>query len=449
MQRRGAWTAVWAPISLALCAAEVEKEGMTAGLKDCIIEDIGFEELKSIISDFRPDLVVINTATPSIDSDLSTAGVVKEIDSRIVTAAIGIHVTALPEDCLKDFPDLDFVVRGEPEEIVRELALALRDKRPAEEVAGLSFLRQGKIVHNPEQPFIEPLDNLPFPAWHLVDIKRYTMPFTGKPFLLVATSRGCPYRCTFCADKTFYGTRLRLKSPGRVVDEMEWVGKEFGIRDFLFWSESFTIKKEFAYGVSKELIKRGLKINWVCNSRVDNVDLELLRTMKKAGCWLIGYGIESGNQAVLDSVHKGCRLEDAKKAVRLTQAAGIGAAGHIVLGFPGETKETIEQTIRFAIELDLDFAQFYCAVPFPGSKLCAQVRQKGWINTDDWSRFEQNFSVLDTPQLKAEEVMRLRRLAFRRYYLRPRAVYKTLKRIRNLRQFFNFLAMLKDFVTWI
>jgi radical SAM superfamily enzyme YgiQ (UPF0313 family) len=445
MQRAGAWTAVWTPISLATCAAVLRQRGHQVRLRDCIVESVGFDRLAHIIAAFGPDLLVFNAVTPSIISDLSTARLAKSLDPAILCAAIGIHGTALPRETLELEPALDLVVRGEPEMTVAELA----EGGDISAVAGVSWRADGALTHNPDRSFVQDLDQLPFPAWDLIQTDLYRMPFSGERFLLLGTGRGCPYRCTFCADRTYYGNRLRLRSPTSVADEIERNIRDFGIRDFLFWSESFTLSRRFACAVAEEIVRRRIEVRWVCNSRVDHVDRELLELFRRAGCWMIGYGIESGVQRILDSVRKGVTVEQARAAVAASHAAGLQVTGHCVLGFPGETRADILQTIRFARELDLDFAQFYCAVPFPGSELYDEARAAGWITTDHWSRFEQNFSVLTTPQLTAQEVMELRRAAYRRFYLRPNLIARTLKRTQSLQQFGRLAGAVKDFLTWV
>jgi len=449
MQRKGAWTAVWAPVSLATIAAVLENEGFEVKLDDCIVNEIDFLQLQQKLKQFKPDLVVINTATPSIVTDLKVASLAKKANKNCLTVAFGIHVTALPEESLKMEPALDCVVRGEPEITLKDIALAIRKKRGLEKIKGISYRKGKKIIHNPDRPPLENLDELPFPAWQHIKINCHLMPFKNVPFLLVATGRGCPYQCNFCADKTFYGRKLRLRSPKKVVDEIEWIGKKFGVKDFLFWSESFTINRQFAKSVAEEIIRRRLKVYWVCNSRVDTVDYQLLKKFAQAGCWMIGYGIESGSQEILNKMKKGTTIKQAKKAVRDAHQAGLEVTGHCVIGYPGETKKEIEKTIKFAKNLGLDFVQFYCAVPFPGSELFDLAKKENWITSDDWGFFEQNFSVLTTPNLKAEEVMKLRRQAFNSFYLRPKIIWQTIKRIRSLGDLKQFFWMAKDFITWI
>lgn len=449
MQRAGAWTAIWSPISLATIGAVLRENGFEVKIIDAIVECVNFEALETIVKNYQPRITIINAATPSIESDLSTCRIIKRIDSKITTAIIGIHGTALAGECLAMQPDLDCVIRGEPEMTALELCCAVRDSKALNGVTGLSFRKQQQPIDNPDRAYIENLDTLPFPAWDLVERDKYRMPFTRKKFLLAATSRGCPYQCVFCADKAYYGTKLRLRSPKRIVDELEWIGQQFQIKDFLFWSESFTINLDFAKAVADEIFQRKLGIQWVCNSRVDNVDEELLQKIKRAGCWMIGFGIESGNQAVLDSVKKGIHIQDTIRAIELSKRAGLEVTAHCVLGFPADTKETILQTIEFVKKLALDYAQFYCAVPFPGSELYKLAQENNWICSADWRRFEQNFSVLNTPRLRAEEIMRIRNFAYRSFYFRPKIIGNVLRRIKTPVQFFQLLKGVVDFFDWI
>ncbi len=458
MQRKGAWTAVWSPLSLALCAAVLEQDEIEVRILDYTVKEGTPEQLMSQINSLKPDLVVLNVTTPSIEDDLKMVNMIKQACPETKTAILGIHPTALPNECFNACKELDYIIRREPEFTLRELCRAIAFDSGGDacvtpiinlhDIEGISFRDGDKIIHNLPRPWLD-MDDLPFPAWHLVDMNDYIMPFHNVPFLLVATSRGCPYPCTFCADSTYYGRSLRRRSPERLVDELQWAGKKFGIHEFLFWAESFTLDRSFVMAVCDEIIKRQLSISWVCNSRVDHVDMELLQAIKKAGCWMIGYGIESGNQAVLDSVKKGTTVEQIKKAVELSHQAGLEVSGHCVLGLPSDTIQTIKQTIDFTISLDLDFVQFYCAVPFPGSSMYKQACQNHWINTTDWSMFEQNFSCLDYPHLTAKEIMNLRRRAYRKFYLRPRMIFKVLKRLKKLSDFRVFFQMIREFMTWV
>lgn len=449
MQREGAWTAVWSPVSLATIGAILEKEDFEVRLNDCIVEDIDFNKLDEIIRNFKPSLIICNTATPSIKSDLKVASLAKSINPEIKIAFFGIQVTALPDDCFKIESQIDFIIRGEPEITALELALSFKNNKPYEGIDGLSYQKEDRIIHNKERKPIQDLDSLPFPAWNLVKIGKYRLPFSGRPFLLITTGRGCPYHCNFCAAGTYYGKGLRLPSVKRVVDELAWVQNKFKVRDFLFWSESFTINKNFAEGVCDEILKRGLKIKFVCNSRVTGIDRELMLKLKEAGCWMIGYGVESASQEILDRANKQVRVENIKEAVRWAKEAGLEVTAHIILGLPGETIENIKKTVQLCIDLDIDFMQVYCAVPFPGSKLYQEAQKNGWIKETEWASFEQNFSVMDLPTISHWEVIKWRSWAFRKFYFRPKMIFRTLKRIKGFNELKYFFWMIKEFRTWI
>ncbi len=448
MQRTDAWTTVWSPVSLATVAAVLRDEGFEVRIRDGSVEDISGEDVSREVRDWQPSLVVINTATTSIDQDIAVAALVKDAAPACRTLVMGIHPSTLPDECFAINDRLDIIVRGEPEYSIRDAAAAISEDRSLEGIPGLSYRRDGIVHHNERRPFIEDLDELPFPAWDLVDTGRYRLPFTGKRYLLVASARGCPYACTFCASKAYYGARVRKRSPARIVDEISWIRDSFGIRDFLFWAESFTNDQDYAIATAREMIDRNLDVSWVCNSRVDTVSPEFLRTIKEAGCWMIGFGIESGSQEILDAVKKKTTITDVVTAVRMAHEGGLEVTGHCILGLPGETEESLQMTIDLARFLRLDYAQFYCAVAFPGSELYEQSIENGWLGETDWKYFEQNTSILSTPSLSTEQVMAARDRAYLSFYRQPHVVMKTLGKIKSTGDIGALARMAKDFLHW-
>jgi len=449
MIRKSAWTFTFPPISLASCVAVLRERGFGVKITDCIAEGINFSILSEEIKKYNPDLVILNTATPSIVSDIKVADSIKKIDPIIKVGVIGIHPSSLPNETFGISKSLDYIIRGEPEFTIRDLALALDNNQPLSKVEGISYRINGQIFHNSSRELIKDLDSLPFPAWDLIDINNYKIPFTNSPFLLIVPSKGCPYKCIFCNAKTYYGDKIRLRSPRKVADEIEWAKTNFKVEDFHFWTESLTLQKNFALSVADEILKRNLKIRWTCSSRVDNIDLELLEKMKKAGCWMIGFGIESGDQIILDNAKKGITLEQSKNAVKLAQKAGLEVSIQCIIGLPGETNKTALKTISFAKSLNADYAQFYCAVPFPGSDLYQIAKEKRWLSTNEWFKFDQSQSVLNLENFKAEEAMQLRRKAYFRYYINPKQIFRTLKKIKNVTELKDFLYMIKHFLSWI
>lgn len=450
MQRQEAWGTSWAPLSLAIIAAILRDAGFIVSLKDCSNDGISLQRLRRIIQDFRPNLVIVNTSTPSISDDLKVANLTKEIDKKIKTAFFGIHVTALSEEVFKENSNVEFIVQGEPEYTSRDLALAIRDGHPISEVKGLIYRVDKEIIHNEKRPFIENLDELPYPAWDLVNIDRYRVPIINRPFLLVLIGRGCHYSCKFCAAGVFYGKRSRLRSWQRIVDEIKYVRKKYNVNDFLFWSENSISQRQHMYEISQGLAKEVPGIKWVCNGRVDIVDEELLEAMKKAGCWMIGYGVESGTQRILDLMKKNITIRDVEKAIELTKKVGIEVTAHVIMGYPEETKGDILNTMKLLKKLDPDYIQAYCCVPFPGSPLYDESKKFGWLKPSDWSRFEQNFSVINTPNLSAQEVMTLRKKMIKNFYLDPRKILKIFLKLRSPQEIVSFFSFAKRYFTsWV
>lgn len=449
MQKEGVWTTTWPPISLTQTAAILRQHGHDVRVNDCSVEGIGLPKLERILKEHPPRLLVMNTSTPTLNFDMTLPPLIKKILPGTTIAAFGIHAGSLPDETLRMADELDFIVRGEPELTIAELADTLERKADFSNVSGLSFRRNGALVHVPDRAFIKDLNEMPYPAWDLVNLDNYKLPFSGRRFLMVTTARGCPYDCIYCVAQSYYGRKIRMRKPERIVDELEILRDQYGINDFFFWSESFTIVKAAIKELCREIMRRGLNVRWVCNSRVDNVDLELLELMKEAGCWMISYGIESGEQAILDTIKKDITVEQVQNAIRMTRQVGFQIAGHFVLGLPGETRVTMRKTYDFACSLDLDYAQFYCASPWPGSEFYRLAKSQGWLASQNWDDYEQDHSVTNYPGLSANEITSFRNWATRRFYLRPRILWRTVKRMKSPEELLNFLRMLRAFLTWV
>lgn len=435
-QEKGVWTTLWPPITLATAGAMLEERGHKVEILDCAAQGIDLAGLLGRIEQKRYALVTWSTATPSIKSDLALANDIKEIESGVRTAAIGTHVTALATECLGATHGLDYVIRGEPEESIVALVEGLGNGVPLKNVKGVSYKDQrGQVFHNPPRPFIQDLDSLPFPAWHLIDIDKYRLPLRNERFLMLSPVRGCPYPCTFCTAQTYYGKRLRRKSVPRTVEEIEYLVGRFGIKQFFIWADTFTADQDYVIRFCQAIQARDLKIGWTCNSRVDTVDRPLLEAMSGAGCWMISYGIESGSQRVLDTTKKKTTTHQSRAAVRMAKEAGIKVAGHFVLGLPGDSEETLKETIDFSLHLDIDIAQFYCAVPFPGSRLYELAKEGGWIVGKEFEEFRQDNAVMNLPGLRPSTLNSYRRRGFRRFYMNPA-------------RFFRMLPMMKATGIW-
>lgn len=293
---------------------------------------------------------------------------------------------------------------------------------------------EGNVVSSGNAGFISDLDVLPFPARDLLPNEKYKMPFFGRePFATVISSRGCPYGCSFCRAGVSWGKRVRTRSVPSVIEEIRQLRDRYKMRNIVFMTDSFTFDRDWVLQLCEAMTQQTPEIRWICNSRVDAVDEEILTAMKRAGCLLISYGLESGSQTILDSCHKGISLDDSKRAVALTRQAGIISFGYFILGLPEETWETVHETIDFALEVEPDYALFHIATPFPGTRLYDEALEKGLLLNQDWRLCdEESAGILRTVALSADDLAQARRMAMRRFYLRPRILARELSRTASL-----------------
>ena len=450
-QRLNSFQYVMVPISLPMVAGALESEGHQVRILDCIAEDVDIAGMTKVLAEDQPGFVLFNMSTATSASDLQVITMAREASKAHFTV-IGNHATSLPDEVLKGSA-LDSVIRREPELTARDLVDAVEKKRDLSTVLGVSFKGLGgEAHHNPDRPFNENLDDLPFAARHLLQNAKYTLPVINEPYTLIITSRGCPHNCIYCTAFQYYGKKLRLRSAANVVDEMEECLVKHRVRNFTMWSDTFNQSRPFVMDVCAEIKRRGLekKIRWMANSRVDHVDPEVLREMKSSGCIGVSYGVESGVDEILINMKKGADADQARVAVRQTKEAGIEVLTHIIFGLPGETPETIERTIQYVKELDPDYAQFYCAIPFPKTELEALGKKEGWITTGDYSKYELNQPILALPTLTMDQLQAARSRAYRAFYLRPSYILKRLRKIRSFRDFWMNSRQGWDFISnWI
>jgi len=446
MQKASSWATVWPPISLALLGTVAEKWGPVC-LVDGDVESLTMDKLLADMRAFAPELVVVNTGFPSIDSDMEIAKRIKETFPETLVLAFGVYFTMLEREAAQNYPFLDLCIVGEPETTFNELLGSLNEKEPAlNRIQGLIYRDGNDFQINPSRPLLEDLDSLPLLDRGLLKNERYRLPHNNKPFTLINTARGCPYPCTYCIVNTYYGRKVRRRSLHRILQEIRICREKFGIQEFLFWEEVFSLDKTFVHEFCQALIDNRWDIRWAATTRVTALDGETLALMRRAGCYLVGLGIESGCQSILDRARKKQTLEDIRRAVVLARHAKIQTMGHFIFGLPGETKETAEQTIRFMLDLDLDYMQCYCAVPYPKTELGELAKTRGWICSEKWSDYDfGGNSILHTDTLSREDVNYFRRKAFRRFYFRPGYIFKKVFRDISLRQ----MLRLANFGDWM
>ncbi|MCK4352413.1 radical SAM protein [candidate division WOR-3 bacterium] len=433
------------PMWLAYATGVLEKEGFSVKLVDAPANGLEINDVIEIVKDFKPSLIVIDTSTPSIYNDIKIAEKLKDIqltthNSQLTTVLVGPHVSATADETLKLSSQIDIVCKGEYDYTIREIARkiknhpALMHKCGVDNIKGISWQKDGKIIHNPDRPFIENLDEIPFVSKvykkHL-DYTKYFYAHSQYPIVTVVGGRGCPHKCVYCVyPQTFSGRKLRYRSIKNVVDEMEYITKEFkGVREIMFEDDTLTVNRARCKEFCKELLSKNLKIRWSCNSRAD-VDFETLKLMNLAGCRLFCVGFESGNQQILDNMKKGIKLETMRQFVKDTKKVGILIHGCFLVGNPGETKETMAQTLKFAKELNPDTAQFFPIMVYPGTELYKWTKEKNYLATEDYSKWLTpeglHNCVVNLPNLSSKEMVEFCARARKEFYMRPSYITKKL-----------------------
>lgn len=405
------------PLGLAYVAAAVRKEGYDVSIIDSTALDISHHKLGEILQREDPDVIGVTSTTPTIYDAMKTVTIAKEVCPDSITVMGGCHITSLPEETMAECGSLDIGVIGEGEATIVDLLKAYEAKKPFSEVDGIVYRKEDRIIRTRPRRLIENLDEIPFPARDLLPLDRYTVLGERHRLGNILTSRGCPFRCIFCSSSQFYGRRFRARSPKNVVDEIEELIGKYKISSFEIVDDTFTVDRKRAMAIAEEIIRRGLKIWWACGSRVDLVTKELLQLLKRAGCGLIYYGIESGSERILGFLKKGITLEQAKCAIRWAKEVGMEVVGSFIIGTPGETKEDVMKTIKFAKESGIDFAQFTAMTPYPGTEVFEVAKKEGLLTTNDWSRYTTISPVMRTKELTVEEITQLVGLAYRKFYL--------------------------------
>jgi anaerobic magnesium-protoporphyrin IX monomethyl ester cyclase len=405
------------PLGLGYLAAVLEKNQYEVDVIDCQALRCSFDEFRSEISKRQPDIVGMTSTTLTYKSALRIAKIVREVCPNCLILLGGPHASFWDDKALQECPSLDIIVRKEGENTLLELVRAVESENDYRDLIGITCRKNGEIVKNPDRAYIENLDVLPFPAHHLWPIDRLRK--YGSVIFPVVTSRGCVYWCDFCTAVRMFGRRYRMRSPKNVVDELEFLRHTFGAHMFTFYDDAFTVDQKRAGEICDEIKNRKLKIEWDCETRVDMVTKDLLANMKQAGCIAVWFGVESGSQPVLDAMRKGISPAQTAKAFKWAKEVGLLTVANVVLGFPGETKETIWETIKFVERLSPNDVGYYIATPYPGTPLYETVKANGRLKVTDFDRYDTATPLYEIPGLSAQELRDIREKAFQRFYLRP------------------------------
>jgi len=418
------------PTDLMYLASIAENEGFIAKIADYSLGGNFINDLR----EFNPDYVLANVATPTFHEDINSLKIAKEILPNVITIAKGAPFLTYNTNAIYECKFIDYVLVGESEFVLKDLLSGVE----LSQIQGLCY-REGYVAkYNGRSQFIKNLDELPFPARHLVDNNLYRRPDNNKVQAVIKVSRGCPYHCFFCMATPVSGPYVRTRSPENILEEIKICVEKYNITNFLFWSDIFNQDKNWVKDLCNKIIDSGLKITWSSNTRADTADEETVKLMYKAGCRLVSIGVESGSQYILNKIGKHITLDDVRKTVRLFKKHKIKIYNYFVIGLPWDDEDTIEQTIKFAIELDSNFVNFYTATPLPGTKFSDYVNQEHLAEKDFSFQNAYYSPTVKTHYLSKERVFELHKSAVKRFYLRFGFIFKTLLSIKSFSDLKNY-----------
>ncbi|MFZ5801201.1 MAG: B12-binding domain-containing radical SAM protein [Candidatus Omnitrophota bacterium] len=430
------------PLGIGYVAAVLEPAGHTVKIIDAPVFDYDYDDLVRETQDFSPDLIGISIMTPTAPYGSELAKHLKQKFPLVPIVMGGAHPTIFPEETIDMGSQVDIVVCGEGEYVMLDLVRCLEQGRPIDEVRGIYFKRDGRVINTGPAPEIQSLDKIPFPARHLYVMSQYAPePFESQrlPSTNIIVSRGCTYaRCTFCYRSGKLKRRYRTQSPQRSIEEIKTLVRDYKVRELVFYDDDLFSNKKWMREFLDLLEKEKLDIVWSIRGRSNTTDYELLKKARQLGCWNIEYGFESGNQDLLDNIRKGITLEQSRRVAKWANELGIDVVGTFMLALPGETPAKARQTIDFAIELDCAYAAFIPTHPFIGTALYEDCQKVGRLVDDLYAenmagtRFLPKISYIPDGYKSAGEVARMCQYAYRKFYFRPRFIWKHLKKIKSM-----------------
>jgi anaerobic magnesium-protoporphyrin IX monomethyl ester cyclase len=451
--RRTRENMVWPQVSLAQMAALLHPV-YSLKIIDANAERMGWPEFTRLLDEYQPKYYFSQLTGPTLENDMYGVFLAKARGAK--TIVFGTHITPIPQETLRPYPALDFGLVGEPDLTLRDLIDHLENKidqrSPEVErifanhdpqykpslnedgsvnlygIKGMAWRKGEEIIVNFPRPFLGSLDDLPIPMHELLPLQKYRMPMMKGPFTFIVSSRGCTAGCTYCIKHVSYQYSVRLRSPKLIMEEL-WKLKGLGINYINMYSDLFTVNREQVVELCERMIEEKINMHWTCNSRVDYVDEEMLKLMAKAGNFMIAWGIESGNEQILKHARKGAYPDRVERSLSIARKAGIMNWGYFIIGLPGETEQTIRQTIDFAKKLPLDIALFHVAAPYPGTPFFFEVVENNWFRPGTrWEQVDMDKgTVLDYPDLPAERLLYWQKRAFREWALRPGPMFTYLK----------------------
>jgi radical SAM superfamily enzyme YgiQ (UPF0313 family) len=432
------------PYTLALLASLLRTNGCDVRLVDATAAKLSIDDVIARLDadGFAPTLIVFPTTTPTIDADVAAIARLKA-RYQAPMFCFGPHASTAPAESMERAADVDGMFVGEPEDAVVQLA-QLESIDRANDVPSLTFRANGAVVPHRAHGSFAGFLQAPPPAWDLLTLSDYSLPMVNQPYVLVETSRGCPYSCDFCVAPIHQGHKFRERSAKALVDEIERCHRELGVGFFYLWGDTVTLNVKSFTAFCDELIARNLPIRWFGNARADNLtDPAFVHRLRRAGCWMLALGIETESEEVRKDMAKRLERQKIQTAFKNMREAGIKSFAFFIFGYPGESAKTLDATTSYAIELDPDFANFYPAVPYPGTDLYDKCIREGWLKPEDadWSRMEYSYYLLRGNGLDERIVMDAINRAKRRFFLRPSYIGRHLGDVARL-------AMTKQAIVW-
>lgn len=430
------------PLGLGYLAANLIRCGFEVSILDPEAEGLSRKKFEERVIAEKADLVGLTATTPTFLSALDIGRAVKGLFPSTPIIIGGPQASVMPEFILEHYSDIfDYVAIGEGEKTLLELCCMLDGGTgDAASIPGLAFLKDGRPIRTARRHPIEKLDEIPLPARELVDMSRYYEPNDfnnlGLRSATMFTSRACPFDCIFCASQGIWGRRLRLHSPERVVNEVKLLRKKYGVQHVLFKDDTFTLNRGRVVEICNRLKRENIDMKFSCLARVDTVDRELLKLMKMVGFYHVCYGVETGDDGLMKTLKKGITLDQAREAMKITNELGFKSNCTFMIGIPGETRETVMKTIRFAIELNPTLALFYIMVPYPGTEMFDKYLKEEFIKNPRWEDFviSKGAALIELETLSRDELRSLLAVALRKYYMRPKAILNILKQIKTPRE---------------
>ncbi|MFH1209763.1 MAG: radical SAM protein [archaeon] len=445
------------PLGIATLGAFAREHKFSVDVLDCLALDINNQDILNRIDKNKPKVVGFSCLTTMFHRAKETALLIRKRFPDILIIIGGHHATIMPIDIIKDDDCFDLLVFGEGEltllEILNEykkdkfsIKKFLTNYKKLNKIKGIVFREKNKIVKTLNRDLIKNIDSLPYPARDLLPMDKYIpLPnqYKRTPVVHMVAIRGCPYQCSFCSNNAVFGRGIRARSPKKVVEEIKYLIKTYNVREISFWDDMMTVNKKWMEELCNEIINQKIDITWTGYARVDTVNIELLRLMKRAGCWNIFYGYEAGVQELLDNIDKGITLRQIEDANKWTKEAGIEVRASFMIALPGETPELAKKTIEFAKRLNPDYAQFSITTPFPGTKLWNNAEKFGRINKDfkNYNGWEPVFVPYGYKD--EEEIMKMEKRAVREFYFRPAFIISALKKIRTKEDIIRYLKGLR------